>query len=79
MSQNEPIYIGPVVKKWRITKGLSQQELADYCSLSLKSIQLIEANKQEPKISTLYALATALEFEFLDFMREIDHYFKNHG
>lgn len=79
MANNDPIYIGEAVRRLRISKQKTQQELAEDSSLDLKSIHLIEKNIQEPKLSTLYALATAFDLDFMDFMKEVHHQFKTRG
>lgn len=76
---NEPIHIGEAVKSLRKLQQLTREGLAARCSLHEKTIYLIEKNQQEPKIGTLYALATGLELEFLDFMREINYHYKTHA
>ncbi|WP_338421123.1 helix-turn-helix transcriptional regulator [Mesobacillus harenae] len=77
MSNREPIHIGTVLEKLRRMKQLSQEELAQRTSLSLSYISLLERNHHEPGLGSLYDLATALEMDFLDFMKEIDDHYKN--
>lgn len=79
MNELEPIYIGEVIRKLRIQRRLTQEQLAEACSLEPRSIYSIENNKYEPRLRTLYALATALDLEFIDLMKEINNYFKTKG
>ena len=77
MEVNELDYIGDVVRRLRMSKGMSQLELAEYSSLSPKTIHLIEGNYHEPRLSTLYELATALEIDFRDLMEQVLQQFYN--
>lgn len=49
------------IKDLRARKGLSQEQLADTCGLSLRTIQRIENGETEHRGDTLRRLATALE------------------
>jgi transcriptional regulator with XRE-family HTH domain len=71
MGEIRLVHMGDVVKRLRMSMGISQQELAELSSLSQKSIQLIEGNSQEPRLNTLYRLANALGMEFVDFMSQV--------
>lgn len=51
---------------------LTQQELAFESGLDIRTICLLENNKQEPLLSTLCSLAEALEMEPSEFMKEIE-------
>ncbi|GAB3913176.1 hypothetical protein GCM10028803_56980 [Larkinella knui] len=59
----------------RRSKGLSQEELAEYASINLRTLQRIENGKNEPRGQTLRLIAKALETpveDFLDFTMEED-------
>lgn len=59
----------------RKSKGLSQEELAEYASINLRTLQRIENGKTEPRGQTLRLIAKALETpveDFLDFTKEED-------
>jgi DNA-binding XRE family transcriptional regulator len=49
-------YFGDTIRKERIKKGLTQQELADLSGTSKTYISRIENNELEPGLSTLYKL-----------------------
>ena len=55
--------IGKEVRKLRIGKKLTMEELADMCDLHYKYIQTIEAGKRNVSISVFVAVARALEVE----------------
>ena len=59
----------------RKSKGFSQEELAEYASINLRTLQRIESGKTEPRGQTLRLIAKALETpveDFLDFTKEED-------
>ncbi|GAB3323889.1 hypothetical protein GCM10027299_20560 [Larkinella ripae] len=62
----------------RKSKGLSQEELADYASINLRTLQRIETGRTEPRGQTLRLIAKALDTpveDFLDFTKEEDRGF----
>lgn len=71
MNKHEPVYIGDVLKRHRMAKQLSQEELAYRSSLDRKSVSELERNNQEPRMSTVLALASALEVDAIDFIKDI--------
>lgn len=58
------------VKKYRLTKGLSQEEFADLCGYHRTYIGSIERAERNITVSTLEALALALNVEPSDLLRE---------
>ncbi|PJJ79930.1 helix-turn-helix domain-containing protein [Mucilaginibacter auburnensis] len=51
---------GNKIKKLRVSKGLSQADLANLTALSIRTIQRIENNNTEPRGDSLLKLAAAL-------------------
>lgn len=72
MDNSKLKYIGYTLKKLRKSMLLTQQELAFESGLDIRTICLLENNKQEPLLSTLCSLAEALEMEPSEFMKEIE-------
>ncbi len=60
-----------IVRKLRLEKGWSQEELAQMCNLSVRTIQRIERG-QNPSLETLKALAAVFEIEVSDLTMEAD-------
>lgn len=56
-------HIGQVVSKRRKTLGLTQQQLADYSSLSRKSLHGIEAGTANPTIEQISKVFNVLGLE----------------
>ena len=53
----------------RLSKGLTQKELAERSHISMRSIQRIEKGELVPRSHTLKTLAEILELSFEDFMK----------
>jgi len=58
-----------IVRKLRLEKGWSQEQLAELCNLSVRTIQRIERG-QKPSLETLNALAAVFEIDISDLSME---------
>jgi uncharacterized Tic20 family protein/DNA-binding Xre family transcriptional regulator len=56
--------LGLKVSELRQQKGLTQEQLAEVCEVSPRTIQRIESGEVDPRAYTLQCLGTALEFDF---------------
>jgi uncharacterized Tic20 family protein/DNA-binding Xre family transcriptional regulator len=56
--------LGLKVSELRQQKGLTQEQLAELCEVSPRTIQRIESGEVDPRAYTLHCLGTALEFDF---------------
>jgi transcriptional regulator with XRE-family HTH domain len=66
---------GDKVKELRTLVGMSQQELANNASLSLRSIQNYESNQRYPKdVAILNKLCKVLNTTIEDLMKEEDNF-----
>jgi transcriptional regulator with XRE-family HTH domain len=54
------------LKKLRVTRGMSQEYLADESRVSLRTIQRIENNESEPTGETIKRIANALDVELTE-------------
>lgn len=61
-----------IIRERRIILGLTQQELADYAGMSLRSLVSLENNKANPSLKTLKAIAAVLGMEVKLKIREIE-------
>jgi len=77
MKNNEPVPIGKVLKKLRISKQMSQEDLSHQSSLDRGYISDLEQDKHEPGLSTLLALAIGLDIDFMDLMKAVYDDYKN--
>jgi transcriptional regulator with XRE-family HTH domain len=72
------LYIGIVLKRIRIEKCISQEEVAFRSSLNRTYISILERNLSKPSLGIIFALAAALEIKPSCFIREIEeHHEKN--
>ncbi|GAA4772267.1 MULTISPECIES: helix-turn-helix domain-containing protein [Flavobacterium] len=60
---NQP-ELGKKILELRLSKGLTQNELAEMCSVSLRTIQRIELNEVTPRSYTLKVIFAALDFDY---------------
>jgi uncharacterized Tic20 family protein/DNA-binding Xre family transcriptional regulator len=56
--------LGSKVAELRQQKGLTQEQLAERCEVSPRTIQRIESGEVDPRAYTLHCLGTVLEFDF---------------
>jgi uncharacterized Tic20 family protein len=56
--------LGLKVSDLRQQKGLTQEQLAELCEVSPRTIQRIESGEVDPRAFTLHCLGTVLEFDF---------------
>jgi uncharacterized Tic20 family protein len=56
--------LGLKVAELRLQKGLTQEQLAEICEVSTRTIQRIECGEVDPRAYTLQCLAKALEYDF---------------
>ena len=61
------LQIGSVLKKLRLEKGLTLQQLADMTSVTAAYISKLENEKVSPSIQTLQKIAEALEVSIIEF------------
>ena len=64
--------IGDKIKRMRIEKGLTQEELANRCELSKGFISQLENNLTSPSIATLIDILEILGTNLREFFNEID-------
>ena len=57
------VKIGDNLKRRRVRKALTQEELARKARLTTASVARIERNETEPRMSTLRKLAKALDID----------------
>jgi transcriptional regulator with XRE-family HTH domain len=57
------VKIGDNLKRQRVRKALTQEELARKARLTTASVARIERNETEPRMSTLRKLARALDID----------------
>lgn len=68
---------GMVLRKNRLEKSYSQEELAHICGLDRTYISLLERGKRKPTINTLFALAKGLKISPSALIIESEKLLKN--
>ena len=63
--------IGELVREYRLSKELTQQELAEKSDLSLAFINLIENNRRNLSVDTLLKILSAMDIDPSDFFRPL--------
>ena len=63
---------GKVLRQKRKEKGWSQEELAGRAGIAMRFVSLLECNKRQPSISTIYLLCNAFGISMSDFMMLIE-------
>ena len=63
--------IGELVREYRLSKKLTQQELAEKSDLSLPFINLIENNRRNLSVDTLLKILSAMDVDPSDFFRPL--------
>lgn len=64
--------IGPVLRRLRFEKGLSQEELAERLGMASHAhISRLESNRKQPTLEMLFRLADALEIEAWEIVRKM--------
>jgi transcriptional regulator with XRE-family HTH domain len=66
--------LGERLRRTRVAKGLTLQELADKTELNIATISLLERKPRDPKVSSLGKLADALEVSVGFFMCSEDQH-----
>jgi len=63
------VLVGRNVRRARIEKGMTQEELAERAGTSQFYVSSLEAGRRNPTVVTVAALATALGVDHLDLLR----------
>lgn len=61
--------LGRNVRRYRLKKGLTQEELAEISGFSQQYISGLERGHRNPTVVTVYELAKALDVDHLDLLR----------
>lgn len=62
--------LGEQVRSRRLERGLSQEQLSEKAGLDRTYVSSLESGKRNPAFSTLIKLASALEVELAELVRE---------
>lgn len=62
-----------VLRQKRKEQNWSQEELGFRAGITMRYVSLLECNKRQPTISTIYTISQALNVSMTDFMELIEH------
>ena len=68
-AQNDLVEFGQKLREIRKSKKLSMEKLANIADMERVQISRIELGKTNPKLSTIYALARALDVDVTELFR----------
>ena len=60
-----------IIRKLRLQRGQSQEQLAEMCGLSVRTIQRVERG-QSNRLESLKAIAAVFEIDFTSLTEDID-------
>lgn len=69
--KNFGIKIGKIIKKARISKGMTQQEVTERAGFYRTFIGLIENGKYSPSVFTVWRIAKAMDMEISDLLKNL--------
>ncbi len=58
-----------MIKKYRVEKGYTQEQLAEIINISTRQLQRIEENEEKTKISTLKKIIKVLQIQDKDIIK----------
>lgn len=69
---NLAIAFGHVVRKWRISRKISQGQLAKESDLDRTFISLLERGQRQPSLQTIFAISTVLKVSADELIRQTE-------
>ena len=63
--------LGANVRKWRVRRGWTQDQLAQAAGISAKFVGEVERGEDNPSLETLWSLVSALRIEWNDLLDEV--------
>jgi transcriptional regulator with XRE-family HTH domain len=80
MGERQPQQVfGTVVRKFRLAKGLSQEELAEEAGLHRTYISLLERGLRNPSLTVILKVAHALRVGVAELISDFDQHSRGDG
>ncbi len=61
--------VGKNIKKYRVQKGILQQDLAAICNMEIPNMSRIENGRTNPTLKTLLKISSSLGVEIVDLLK----------
>lgn len=61
--------VGKNIKRYRVQKGILQQDLAAICNMEIPNMSRIENGRTNPTLKTLLRISSSLGVEIIDLLR----------
>ncbi len=61
--------VGKNIKRYRVQKGILQQDLAAMCNMEIPNMSRIENGRTNPTLKTLLRISSSLGVEIIDLLR----------
>lgn len=61
-----------VLRRRRGALGISQEELGARAGITMRYVSLLETERKQPTLETLFGISKALEISFAEFAADID-------
>lgn len=75
--QLDPIVVGTVIAKFRISKGITQEVLSGLSDIGRTHLSAIERGARKPTLETLYRISCALNVPMSSIVLEIENELSN--
>lgn len=61
--------VGKNIKRYRVQKGILQQDLAAICNMEIPNMSRIENGRTNPTLKTLLRISSSLGVEIIDLLK----------
>jgi transcriptional regulator with XRE-family HTH domain len=70
--QLDPIIVGQVIAKFRVSKGMTQEVLSGFADIARGHLAMIERGERKPTMETLYRISRALDVKMSTIVLDIE-------
>ena len=70
--QLDPINVGQVIAKFRVSKGMTQEVLSGFADIARGHLAMIERGERKPTMETLYRISRALDVKMSTIVLDIE-------
>lgn len=70
--QLDPIIVGQVIARFRVSKGMTQEVLSGFADIARGHLAMIERGERKPTMETLYRISRALDVKMSTIVLDIE-------